>query len=354
MKFLRLMFVGAGRVSEHYAKILDSGQVENFKIVSVVDTNSSASSNFSNYWEGCRPFTDINEAIKSTKPDLAIICTPSGNHYTTSKHCLISNIHTLVEKPSTLRPDESEELTNLAESKNLFYGVAFQNRFNPAIVCLKDAAQKGRFGKITTATIRLRWCRYQEYYNDGWHGTWLNDGGVINQQAIHHVDALQWIVGPVSKVCASMSNRLNTLEAEDTIVAILKFENGALGTIEATTAARPSDIEASISLIGEKGSAVIGGIGLNKIEVWNFLEPEESDYQAKEKYSEEIENGYGNSHATLLNKTIDSILSGTNHEPVSVKETLSTLNLIHSLYASIETNSWVSLADGVTSSKLGL
>ena len=236
----------------------------------------------------------------------------------------------------------------------IFYGVAFQNRFNPAIRCLKDAAQKGRFGKITTATIRLRWCRYQEYYNDGWHGTWLNDGGVINQQAIHHVDALQWIVGPVSKVCASMSNRLNILEAEDTMVAILEFENGALGTIEATTAARPNDIEASISVIGEKGSAVIGGIGLNKIDVWSFVEPVENDSNAKENYSEEIENGYGNSHAALLDKTIKSILSGTNQEPVSVKETLLTLNLIHSLYASIERNSWISLAEGTTSSRLGL
>ena len=176
---------------------------------------------------------------------------------------------------------------------------------------------------------------------------------MINQQAIHHVDALQWIVGPVSKVCASMSNSLNILEAEDTIVAILEFENGALGTIEATTAARPNDIEASISVIGEKGSAVIGGIGLNKIDVWNFVEPEESDFRAKEKYSEEIENGYGYSHS-ILSKTIESILSGTNIEPVSVKETLPTLNLIHSLYASIETNSWISLAEGMTSSKLGV
>ena len=151
-----------------------------------------------------------------------------------------------------------------------------------------------------------------------------------------------------------MSNSLNILEAEDTIVAILEFENGALGTIEATTAARPNDIEASISVIGEKGSAVIGGIGLNKIDVWNFVEPEESDFRAKEKYSEEIENGYGYSHSTLLSKTIESILSGTNIEPVSVKETLPTLNLIHSLYASIETNSWISLAEGMTSSKLGV
>ena len=151
-----------------------------------------------------------------------------------------------------------------------------------------------------------------------------------------------------------MSNRLNILEAEDTMVAILEFENGALGTIEATTAARPNDIEASISVIGEKGSAVIGGIGLNKIDVWSFVEPVENDSKAKENYSEEIEKGYGNSHAALLDKTIKSILSGTNQEPVSVKETLLTLNLIHSLYASIERNSWISLAEGTTSSRLGL
>ena len=110
----------------------------------------------------------------------------------------------------------------------------------------------------------MRWCRLQDYYEDGWHGTWKYDGGVINQQAIHHVDALNWLLGPVDSLTATITNRLNNLEAEDTLVSIMKFENGALGTIEATTAARPEDFEASLSVVGENGMVLVGGIALNK------------------------------------------------------------------------------------------
>ena len=171
-------------------------------------------------------------------------------------------------------------------------GVAFQNRLNPAILKLSEAVNNNRFGKITTGTIRLRWCREQEYYEDGWHGTWAQDGGVINQQAIHHVDALNWLLGPVDSVCATMGNRKNQLEAEDTMVAILRFASGAMGTIEATTAAT-KDVEASLSIIGETGMAVVGGIALNKIEVWDFEKPVHGDEEAKQTHSQEVPSGYG-------------------------------------------------------------
>ena len=122
-------------------------------------------------------------------------------------------------------PKQVLELEKIAKEKKLMYAVIFQNRLNPAMIKLKETFDKGRFGKIILNTIRLRWCRYQDYYEDGWHGTWNMDGGVINQQAIHHVDALQWVCGDIQEVCANAGNRLNDLEAEDTMTALITFSS---------------------------------------------------------------------------------------------------------------------------------
>ena len=125
-----------------------------------------------------------------------------------------------------------------------------QNRFNVPVLKLREAIESNRFGKLVLGTVRVRWARHQSYYDqDSWRGTWALDGGVINQQAIHHVDVINWLMGPITELCSTAGNRLNRLEAEDTLVSILKFSNGAFGTIEATTAARPIDYEASLSVV---------------------------------------------------------------------------------------------------------
>jgi predicted dehydrogenase len=179
------------------------------------------------------------------------------------------------------------------------------------------------------------------------------DGGVINQQAIHHVDALNWIVGPISRVCASMANRVNDLEAEDTLVAVIEFQNGALGTIEATTALRPSDVEASLSIVGEAGVVVVGGIALNKIETWQFVNEDPEDYLVSDKCSISVPNGYGLSHGIFLQQVFDYLIFGGD-VMVLAHDGLGTTNLIHALYASIENNGWVNMASNLTSTKLGV
>jgi len=137
------------------------------------------------------------------------------------------------------------------------------------------------------------------------------------------------------------------------MVAILRFKNGALGTIEATTAARPRDFEASLSIIGEKGAAVIGGIGLNHIETWEFIEPEPDDIDAHLIHSRDIPNGYGLSHGPLLQQLINSLQSGNTCAPISVEESVVTNSLIHALYHSVETGGWVNIDDNPVSIKLG-
>jgi predicted dehydrogenase len=351
-KNIRIAAIGCGRVAQHYKKILDSGVVSNWELVGFHDILSERSKYFAEYFK-TESFSSLEELLDGSKPDLLLILTPSGLHYQHTKIAFQHGCHVLVEKPITMLPDQAIELKIMAKSKGLMYGTAFQNRLNPAIIALEKAIKENRFGKIITTTIRLRWCRYQDYYEDEWHGTWAQDGGVINQQAIHHVDAINWLLGPIESVNATITNRLNDLEAEDTLVAIMKFESGALGTIEATTAARPEDFEASLSVVGEKGMVLVGGIALNKIETWEFVEPNSEDELIADQFSQEVETGYGISHGPLLQSVIDTLQINKVDTLVSPDEAVNTARVVHALYKSDEDQCWVKLKDKPISKRLG-
>jgi|TARA_B110000438_G_C15736170_1_gene616443 predicted dehydrogenase len=352
-KEINIVFVGCGRVANHYKNLINSNNLKNFKVIGVCDVNLDKAKKFAKDFSE-KFFENLEEMLNQKKIDLAIICSPSGMHYSHASILINKGINVLVEKPLTLTIHQSAKLEIMAKENKVLLNVAFQNRFNPAVQILKKNFLEGRFGKIVTSTIRLRWCRYQEYYNDEWHGKWASDGGVINQQAIHHIDALNWIVGPVEKVCAISTNRLNQLEAEDTLVAILKLKDGGLGTIEATTAARPEDFEASISVVGEKGMVEIGGIALNQIKTWKFIDKIDTDSNVIQKYSQDVPTGYGLSHITLLQKIIDSLLKEEKKNIISAKETILSTKLIHALYKSDETKKWVLLSDEPISQRLGM
>ena len=150
-----------------------------------------------------------------------------------------------------------------------------------------------------------------------------------------------------------MSNQLNKLEAEDTTVAIMKLKNGGLCTLEATTAARPRDFEASISIVGEKGMVKVGGIALNKIETWEFLSAKKRDRLIPKKFSEKVKNGYGNSHLPLISKTLDALRYNKKRSPISISHAISSIELIHALYSSEENKKWVYLRDMPISKRLG-
>ena len=297
-KNIRIVVIGCGRVAQHYKKMFDSGVVSNWNLVGFCDILSDRSEYFANHFH-TRSYKSFESMLENEKPDLVLVLTPSGLHYEHTKIAFDYGCNVLCEKPITMLPSQAEELKEIAQEKGLMYGTAFQNRLNPAIIALEKAIKNNRFGKIITATIRLRWCRYQDYYEDGWHGTWAQDGGVINQQAIHHVDAINWLLGPIESVNATITNRLNNLEAEDTLVAIMKFESGALGTIEATTAARPEDFEASLSVVGEKGMVLVGGIALNKIETW--IQTPEEIYHPERRFFSVI-----GVHVEAMNREISS------------------------------------------------
>ena len=145
------------------------------------------------------------------------------------------------------------------------------------------------------------------------------------------------------------------MQAEDTLVAAIEMKNGGLATLELTTAARPKDIEASITITGTSGVVQIGGVALNKIEQWKFLDEGDEEEEIMKQFSEEVDNGYGISHYRQLKKIFDTFHLGKSYKvPFLAIECIHTLKLIHSIYASIELNRKVALSENLSSSKLGL
>tara|TARA_B100000965_G_scaffold389148_1_gene394480 strand:+ start:325 stop:1380 length:1056 start_codon:yes stop_codon:yes gene_type:complete len=349
----KILIIGCGRVAHHYKLISKKIFSNKNKVIGVVDLDLNKAKEFANFFN-CNYYLDYNQAIKKEIPNLIIILTPSGSHYQIGMDCLKRGINTVVEKPMAMTPHECRRLIKLSNKKNILFSTIFQNRFNPSVVYVNNLIKKGHFGKIVTANVRLRWARYQSYYNDGWHGTWKNDGGVLNQQCIHHIDILNMINGQIKEVCAYSLNALNKLEAEDTMTAIFNFKNNSTGTLEATTAARPKDIEASLSVVAEGGYFEIAGIALNKIKSLYLVKKNLNIKEITKKYSENVPSGYGLSHINFFNILFKNLNNNLSISPVDNNSALETTKIIHALYKSNEKRSWIKVDNKSISNKLGL
>ena len=349
---IRFGLLGCGRVANRYVDVFNH-EVVGGTVVACVDLIVDRAKSVSNRLLSVPQFSDDFELFSRVGVDVILILTESGNHFVDSRRCLEAGFNVVIEKPVALLPKQAEEVEALAGASGLFCSVVKQNRYNPAVIKTREALVQGRFGRIVTSSIRLRWCRYQDYYNDGWHGTWRLDGGVIAQQAIHHIDLLNNFCGPVVRLCASMTRRVNKLECEDTSVAILEFSDGSLGTIEATTAARPADIEASLSIIGDRGAVEISGVALNEIKQWNFVDFIPGDATVASDFSQAVPSAYGLGHGPYIQEVIDRLTSGLRVAIIRPTEAAKALKLVHAMYASVERDGWIELDSEITSSRLG-
>ncbi len=320
---MKIAFVGCGRISK---KHLEAIEKNNLKLVAVCDINLEKAKQFNVPY-----YKDYKEMLKKENIDIVSILTPSGMHYKHALEIMGFNKHLIIEKPMTLRFNEAEDLIKKAKNSGIKLFTVKQNRFNLPIKKVKENLEK--LGNIFLATTRVRWARTQDYYNlDSWRGTWRYDGGVIANQAIHHLDLLLYLVGEVESVYAKSINAFAKIEAEDTAVATLKFKNGALGTFEATTATRPINLEGSISLLGDKGMVEIGGFAANKIVKWEIDERIDLD-----KFSQNPENVYGFGHIEFYKDVVESIK--TNKKGIcEMEEGIKSIKLMNAMYESIEKN----------------
>lgn len=348
----RIALVGCGRVSARYLEVFRDELGDIAELVAVADPVADKRARFTEAF-GAAALSDVSE-VAAHKPDIVCLITESGNHFRHAMTLLEAGCNVIVEKPIALRMEDAERLGEEAAKRGLICAEIKQNRYNPALQFLRGAVDDGRFGRMVTAGVRVHWCRYQSYYEDGWHGTWAMDGGVLSQQAIHHVDALRWLAGPIEAVCAVGQAVNNRLEAEDTAVAVVRFESGALGTIEATTSARPRDFEASLHLVGETAMAKVSGIAMNVMETWEPVEPTPGDADVTTRCTQDVPTGYGLGHGPYIRAVIDAMNEGRTDVAVGVSEGVKTLQVLHAIYASMESGGWVSLADRPRSARLGV
>jgi len=282
------------------------------------------------------------------------VLTPSGLHAGHVIACAKAGKHVVVEKPMALRLQDADAMIRACDEAGVKLFVVKQNRFNVPVVKAREALEAGRFGKLVLGTVRVRWCRDQTYYDqDAWRGTWALDGGVLSNQASHHIDMLEWFFGDVVNVHARAVSALVKIETEDTAVATLKFRNGALGIIEATTATRPVDLEGSLSILGEKGIVEIAGFAVNQIRHWRFVDEVPSDKEVIEKFSVNPPNVYGFGHQAYYQHVVECLVS-QRAALVDGLEGRKSLELISALYESIETGHEVALRFEPRLSRLGM
>lgn len=298
-------------------------------------------------------FDDMHEMMCSVEAHVVVVLTESGNHARHVVELSRYSKHVVVEKPMALTLRDADAMIRACDQAGIKLFVVKQNRFNVPVVKLREALDQGRFGKLVLGTVRVRWCRRQDYYDQApWRGSWALDGGVLTNQASHHVDMLEWMLGEVESVFAISRTALANIEAEDTAVVTLRFANGALGVIEATTATRPKDLEGSISVLGEGGTVEIGGFAVNKMKTWSFVDPREGDDEIIEKYSVNPPNVYGFGHQAYYEHVVDCIANNKQHL-VDGLEGRKSLELINAIYESVETGREVHLRFRPRHCKLG-
>lgn len=294
---------------------------------------------------GVPGYTDLCGMLRAhPEAEVVSILTPSGLHAEHGLAVAEAGRHVVVEKPMSLTVASGQAMIEACGRAGVRLFVIKQNRFNKAIARVREAFDAGALGRLVLGTVRLRWCRTQAYYDhDEWRGTWALDGGVLANNASHHVDMLRYFLGDPEAVFARTATRLVDIEAEDTAVAILRYPDGALGAIEATTGARPRDLEASLSLLGEGGTIVVGGLALNEILAWDV--PALPLRAGTGAFGEQPPDVYGFGHHAALAHVCDCLRTG---RPALVDgaEGLRTVRLLCALYESAERGCEVRLDAG--------
>ncbi len=311
MEKLKGVIIGCGRISYRHVQALIDNDKET-QLVGLCDVIEDRAIEKKNQYREAFPerevpvYTDYMVMLKEVKPDFAMICTESGYHGDIAIHCLEESVHVLIEKPMAMTLEEIDKINELSKEKNLKVGVCHQNRFNPPIQKLRRAIDEGKFGRLINGTARILWTRDQHYYDLApWRGTRKLDGGTLMNQCIHNIDLLLWMMG--SDVVSVQSERgtfLRDIEMEDFGAILLRFENGSIGIIEGSACVYPKNLEETLSIFGETGTAVIGGLAVNEIKTWNF---EDKDEVVEEDDSSKVQNVYGDGHTPLLKDFVEAI-----------------------------------------------
>lgn len=269
----------------------------------------------------------------ATPLDLVVLATPSGLHASQAIAAANSGLHVCTEKPMATRWADGLAMVRACDAAGVYLFVVKQNRFNSTLQLVKRQLQAGRFGRLAMVAVNVFWQRPQSYYDqDSWRGTWEYDGGALMNQASHYVDLLDWLVGPVASVSASIATLGRTIEVEDTAALQLRWRNGALGTMAVTMLTYPKNLEGSITLLGENGTVRIGGQAVNHIEHWSFADECDDDHLV-EQASYTTTSVYGFGHPPYYSNMLKT-LQGEESALCDGREGLRSLELLTAAYRS--------------------
>lgn len=334
---MRYALIGCGRIATNHVKAVLNNGLEFAAVCDIIpeqmetllakhDLQKEAS---------IKRYTDYRKMMEEIKPELVGIATESGKHAQIALYCIDHGANLIIEKPIAMSIQDADEIIRRSQEKGVKVSACHQNRFNVAVQEMRRALEAGRFGRLSHGSIHVRWNRNEGYYTQApWRGKWASDGGALMNQCIHGIDLLRWMMGEeIDEVYGATRRQFHDyLEAEDVGMAVVKFKNGAIATIEGTTNVYPQNLEETLYLFGEKGTVKLGGKSTNNIDVWDFADETEADNKNK-GLEEATSNVYGNGHTSLYADVIDAIQN--NRKPyVDAVAGRNALELVLAIYKS--------------------
>jgi UDP-N-acetyl-2-amino-2-deoxyglucuronate dehydrogenase len=329
---IRFALVGCGRISKNHFDSIKQHS-DHAELVDVCDIDAQALAN-AVAQTGATAHTSLAALLRHTTADCVILTTPSGLHASQAIAVANTGRHVLSEKPMATNLEDGRAMVAACELAGVHLFIVKQNRKNATLQLLKRAVEKKRFGRIHLVTLNVFWQRPQAGYYDQakWRGTWHLDGGALMNQASHYVDLLDWLIGPVDSVHTYSATLGRDIEAEDTAVVSVRWRSGAIGSLNCTVLAYPQNIEGSITILGDQGTAKIGGLAVNEIQEWRFSQPDPDDLLI-EQASYQTASVYGFGHP-LYYKNVMDVLRGNATPDVDGREGLKTLEVLIAAYRS--------------------
>lgn len=337
---IRIAVIGCGRISQKHFEAIKRHK-EDLELCAVCDTDPDALRKAAAEWN-VPAYTDLESLLKQSSCDVVALCTPSGTHSRMTIMAANHGVHVITEKPMATRWKDALDMVAACDAANRRLFVVKQNRRNPTLQLLKRAITEKRFGKIYMVHLNIFWSRPQAYYDSAkWRGTWEMDGGAFMNQASHYIDLMEWLIGPIADVQAMTATLDRDIEVEDSGVLNVRWRNGALGSMAVTMLTYPKNLEGSITIIGEKGTVRVGGVAVNEIQIWDFMEKVDYDDEIASA-SYETTSVYGYGHPLYYSNVIET-LRGKAEPETDGREGLKSLELIIASYISARDKKTVAL-----------
>ena len=341
---MKFGIIGAGMIGQFHGKAIEA--MDGGELHSVFDLRADAAEQLAKQF-GAKPFSDIDQFLADDELQVVTVGTPSGAHLDPSLAALRAGKHVICEKPLEVTPERIDLMMDAAEKNGVSLAAVLNRRFHPAMDAFKTAADKGRFGTLTSASAYVKWYRDQAYYDSAaWRGTWaLDGGGALMNQSIHTIDALLYLAGPVVSVQASTACLTHSdIEVEDTAVAIVEFANGARGVIEGSTSNWSKDGHpARVQLCGDRGSVFLAD---ESFEIWDFMDEAPGDTEVHQSMMKGSEAGLGANDPKAINfeghqknfEEVVNAISENREASVNALEARKAVTLICAIYESAREN----------------